>query len=305
LRGDLTGAWNNYEKAVASLEQLLTVRPDQTDYLTQLVEAYRRAGDLQGNPAFFHFDNQERARAFHEKGLKIAEQLAARDPQDAQAQGELSLALRRIGLVMRSSDPEKSAAALRRALDIVNTLLASAPGDLNHQRNVANTRLALSTTLRVQGKLAAALEQLNAALEGQRAILKRNPGGLLVREDMFDSLAALGDVRLAMGQADAALEQYNAALDMAHYLVERAPDNLYSERCLALASRHIAEYHAFLARQGAAAERSRHAAEAAAWYDKAIAIWSRWRSNNLALPYSARQETDVARARLALGQPAQ
>ena len=81
LEGDMQSAWNRYQEAVSTLEQLVNAEPDSTTFLENLAEAYRRSGDLQGNAAYFHFGNSDRANVFQRKALAIAQRLSARDPE--------------------------------------------------------------------------------------------------------------------------------------------------------------------------------------------------------------------------------
>jgi hypothetical protein len=62
---------------------------------------------------------------------------------------------------------------------------------------------------------------------------------------------------------------------------------LYEERCLALAETAMGNLEAAL----------RHRSEANAHYANALAIWSRWKSKNLARAYASLQEQSVLRAK--------
>ena len=101
LQGDLQGAWSRYQEAVNWLEPMADANPENPLILEELEEAYRRCGDLQGNPSYFHFGDVEKAGFYHKKALHLAEQLAARDPKNAMARASLSVALRRMGSVQR------------------------------------------------------------------------------------------------------------------------------------------------------------------------------------------------------------
>ena len=60
-------------------------------------------------------------------------------------------------------------------------------------------------------------------------------------------------------------------------------ENLYSERCLAIVYQGLGDYYA----ASPSHDRERNVAAAQQWYGKALAIWSRWRTNGIAVPYSA------------------
>ena len=293
LRGDLPGAWKHYQDAVASLEQLVEAHPGALGYLQDLEDAYRRSGELQGNPAYFHFGNSDRAESYLRKALQIAEQLVARDPQNAQAQAQLSRVLRRLGAVLRSSDPPQAAALYQRAMAILEDLMGGARDDLSYRRDLANTRLGLSYALRGLNKSKAALQEIEGALTIQRELLSRSRKDSVVREDMFDSLLALGELHLNTKEFGRAWESLSEAFSAAQSLIAQGKPSLYSERCLALASQRLGDYHALLASFAPVKERLSHSAEAQQRYQQAIDIWSKWRSRNLAVPYAQNRENDV------------
>lgn len=300
LAGDLQGAWARYQEAVGWLEQLVGRDPQNPHYLEELEEAYRRCGDLQGNPAYFHFGDLEKAGSYHSKALRIAEQLAARDPKDAAARAHLSISLRRMGAVRRTLEPAQAVELYREALEVMQVLIEGTPGDLNYKRDLANTHLGLASALRNAGMLRQSLEEVNIALVLQREMIKQSPDRLTVREDMFDSLLERGEIYQASRDMELALESLNEALQNAQLLFESNKQSLYSERCLAMVYQGLAEYHKALAAQASISERKKHMLEAATWYDKALGVWSRWRGHNLAVPFSTNREKEVLRAKAAL-----
>jgi hypothetical protein len=85
----------------------------------------------------------------------------------------------------------------------------------------------------------------------------------------------------------------NEAEAAAAEMVKNGPGNLYAQRCLALASRALGDYHARLARRGPVADRGFRRDQAAHRYREALSIWSRWRKANLGVPYSVNREREV------------
>ena len=301
MRGDLQGAWSRYREAVAWLEKLVETEPDEPSHLKDLEEAYRRCGDLQGNPAYFHFGDLEKAQLYHRKALRIAEQLAARDPNDAMARAELSVALRRMAAVVRGTEPAQAVELYREALVILQELIRRSPGDLSYQRDLANAHLGLAVALRNSNKFKLALSDIDTALKLQREMLARNPERAVVREDMFESLLTLGELKLRMRETAPAFEVLTEALKTAESLSDEGKAALYSERCLALVYQRLGDYEAYLASTLSGPGRAAHAASANAWYDKALSIWSRWRSQNLAVPFSTNQEKEILRVKATSG----
>ncbi len=300
LQGDLQNAWGHYQVAVRLLEELVDRDPENTTYRETLAEAYRRSGDLQGNTAYFHFGDPEKARFYQDKALRIARELAARDPNDASARSHLSVALRRMAAVQRDQQPAQAIQLYHEALDVLRALMKEASEDLNYQRDLGNTHLGLSIALHNSGRLKQAFEEVTAALSVQKQMLNRSPERLAVREDMFDSLLAVGGIRLDMHDPPAAIQSFDEALLTAQYLFNHNKRSLYAERCLAMSYAAVADYHAYLAVRGPKADRLTHRAESLAWYDKSLAIWSNWRSRGIAIPFSSNSERQILRKRASI-----
>jgi tetratricopeptide (TPR) repeat protein len=292
LRGDLQGAWTRNIEAVRWLEQLVAKDRDNPTLLDELEEAYRRAGDLQGNPSYFHFGDIEQAKFYHAKALRIAEQLSARDPNDAQARAQLSMALRRMGAVQREARPDEAAKLYQQSLSLLKPLMTETPDDLNYQRALANTQLGLAIALQNAGKYRQAIAEAASALAVQRAILQRSPDRMVVREDSFDAMITLGQLRLATGDSKEALALYTEGLQNAEFLYDRNKENLYAERCLAIAYESMGDYYA---------RDERNRPKARDWYGKALAVWTQWRVGNLAMPFASRREEGLRRRMASAG----
>jgi tetratricopeptide (TPR) repeat protein len=273
------------------LEQLVDADPENRGLVEQLEEAYRRSGDLQGNPSYFHFGDLEKAKFYHRKALRIAAQLTERDPKDAMARAQFSVALRRMAAVQRTTEPFQAVELYREALEHLRSLLDQSPADLNYQRDFANTQLGLAAALKNANRLKPALDAATMAISMQRTLLAKNPERLVIREDLFDSIANLAEIHLAMRDFDSAFASYQEALALAQVLYDNKGENLYSERCLAIVYQGLGHYYAALPN----GDLPRNKATAQQWYGKALAIWSRWHSHNVAVPYSANREKEILR----------
>lgn len=275
-----------YQDAVDRLERAVAGKPGQWPVLEDLADAYRRLGDLLGAPIYFHFGEAEAAEAYLTEALRIEQSFARHDPESAQARARLSLAWRRLGSVQRQKKPEAAEANYAQAIAIGEELLRMDPGDLNYQREVSNHHQVHAQALGQLGRFDAALQELEAAMRVQRRLVQELPNRTVVHEDWFHSLVASGDLRLQMGQPAAALPAYEHALAVARGLVDRDKENLYAERCFAVALRSLGDAHAALKRRD----------QAAGFYRQALDVWSRWDRDGIAVPYSSNQQADVRRA---------
>jgi tetratricopeptide (TPR) repeat protein len=304
LTGDLQGAWTAYDYAVKRLEETTLAGQSGTDYREQLQEAYRRAGDILGNPFFFHFGDARRAETYHRSALRLAEQLAERDSRNARAQAQLYDELRRLAAVMREGKPAESAALYARSLSGVEALWNQATEDLNYMRSLANTRLGYAHALSGMRNYKAALAQLELSLSLYRELISRDRERQVAEEDLFANLLAGGEVQLASGNLAAARQSLHEAFDIAHSFKQQGRARLYEQRCLALVEHRLGDLERALAKRSHSVDAANYRRQAGVHYENALAIWSQWTSHNLAVPYSTHQERAVLRAKLAFeGEP--
>ncbi len=297
LMGDLQGAWTSYDYAVKRLEETIATGRSGTDYREQLQEAYRRAGDILGNPSLFNFGDAHKAEQYHRNALSLAELLAERDARNARAKAQLYDQLRRLAAVMREEKPAEAAALYERSLNGVEALWNQAPQDLNYLRALANTRLGYAHALSRMHNYKAALVQLDRSLSLYRELLSRDRERQVAQEDLFENLLAGGEVQLASGSLGPAQQYLNEAYKIAQSFMQRGRARLYEQRCLALIEHRLGDLEHALARHSRGAEAVQHRHEASSHYENALAIWSRWRSQNLGVPYSTHQERIVLRAK--------
>ena len=144
LQGDIQGAWVRYQEAVTILEQLWLPRIRAvTTFLEHLAEAYRRSGDLQGNSAYFHFGDNEKAN-FYQPRREYCATLSDRDPNDATGAFPFEHRPTTHGRGAARREPARAIESYRKALGVLQSLMTDNPGDLNYQRDLANTHLGLS-----------------------------------------------------------------------------------------------------------------------------------------------------------------
>lgn len=289
IYGDVLGVMGNiqesrkaYEEAVTRLEPAVRAQPDQWADVEDLADAYRRLGDVLGAPIYFNFGESHQAEVYLAKALVLEQRMADHEPQSAQRQARLSMAFRRLGSVQREHDPAAAAASYERAIEIAEELRRGNPSDLNYQRELAIHRQVYGQALHRLGRLPAAQQQIETAIGVQRRLVEQLPNRTVLHEDLFHSLLALGDLK----PPQAAIPHYDEAAVIARRLRLKDEKNLYAERCAALAQEAIGSAQARL--------RDRKAAEKS--YRDALEVWTRWRTQGIAIPFSVRRERETARA---------
>ena len=292
IRGDVLGVMGrmeesraDYQEAVARLERATQAQPDFFPMVEDLADAYRRLGDLLGAPTYFNYGEPKLAATYLAKALALEQRMRDYEPQSVPQQSSVALAYRRLAAVQRDTEPAAAIASFEKAIAIAEDLLKTAPGDLNYRRELAVHRQMYAQALQRAGRRQVALQQIEQAIAAHRRLVEEVPGRTVLLEDLFHSLLAVGDLKLDMRQTEAALDHYNEAASIASKLRDQDSKSLYAERCVALSQEAIGNAHR-------AARKRREAAEA---YQRAQAVWSRWKDSGVAAPFSTRKEREVAR----------
>lgn len=285
VSGQLLQSRQAYTSAVESLERIGQSDPQNYAVMEDLADAYRRLGDLLGAPTYFHFAEPVLAASYLEKALAIERRLSAHDPYSVQGRSRLALALRRLASVERDAKPQQAVVLYREAIEVSQELLTNSPSDLSYQRELAVHRTGFARALVRLNKSEEASDQLSEALQTQRTLIARFPQRAVIREDLFHTLTALGTLSLSLHESESALAHYREALQVAQELLNRDHTSLYAERCVADAMRGVGDAYATLPHSDKSFARDAYA--------EALATWSRWNRDGIAVPHSTRQEQEL------------
>ncbi|MFN7928439.1 MAG: serine/threonine-protein kinase [Blastocatellia bacterium] len=296
-RGDLNGALQTFRQVQSIQEKLVKSPQPNKDDRYNLRLTYQAIGDVVGSPLTFSLGNPKAAAGYYRQALVIAEEFAEADPKDAKSQSDLTVIYRKMGNSLRDDDPAQSVAFIKRAVEVVATLLAAAPENLTFQRRQALNYLNIAYPLRRQKNYAEALKYLRLAEETQQAILAKDPVRTPVRQDLLATYNALGDVRLEMNDLNGAMEQYGKALVLAEKIAAAQPTDAYPRRDLA----DCYERHTNWFRQQALApktfpgDRYKHWRDARVWAQKNLAIWDNWTNYAASSSYNLNRREKAVR----------
>jgi tetratricopeptide (TPR) repeat protein len=276
--GNLAPAVEHARRAVALLQTLTTTYPAESSHRRHLVSASSDLGDLLGSPIEFSLGQWGAAEVEYRRALAVAETLAAADPRDAQGQLTVASLNRKLGNVVARRDARSAVDLHRRAVGILDKLLATAPQNVAYRRQQALNHLWLGQSQQRLGQPAAALGSVGEALQIQQDILKNDPARQTVRQDVVASYNVRGDLQLDMGADRAALQSYTAALDVAEKVFAAARLDEWArrdrldcyERMGNYWARHAVHPGLPVAAQVEAWNRARE------WHDKSLAEWREW-----------------------------
>jgi len=182
------------------------------------------------------------ARSAYESGLAIAEDLAKRDPGDAEWQRDLSVSHNKLGDVARAQgDLGAARSAYEAGIAIAEDLAKRDPDNAEWQRDLSVSHERLGDVARAQGDLGAARSAYEAGLAIREDLAKRDPDNAEWQRDLSVSHNKLGDVARAQGELGAARSAYQAGLAIREDLAKRDPDNAEWHRDLSVSHERLGD----------------------------------------------------------------
>jgi non-specific serine/threonine protein kinase/serine/threonine-protein kinase len=252
------------QSALEYLGSLDTAR-DRAE-LAQLVDAYRKIGDVQGNPTNANLGDTAGALASYAKAREIAERLLALDPSHSEARGGYALLLQRAAdTIAVTGDVQKAVAASRQSLDVF-VALARQDGSPDARQKAGTAHIKLGDLLGHPafpnlGDRTGALDHYRQSLAiyesvGWDATSRRYLGIIHER---------IGKMMEIDGRNAEALASYQRSFQIREALAADFPANSNSRRDLAIAHEKIGDLLTSTGR----------AAEALPRFEEALAIFER------------------------------
>ncbi|WP_139557084.1 tetratricopeptide repeat protein [Methylotetracoccus oryzae] len=191
--------------------------------LDLLGEALARRGDL------------PRSLDAYREALALAEELAARQPEDEERQRDLAVSLTKIGDA-KEARGELAAArdAYGKALAIFERQAKARPEDRQVRHDQALMHERLGRVLSAQSDFPGALKAFRLRQITLLQLTNEAPDQLNWQRELGHSYGALGDLFLTQGDRPAANAAYQRYQEIAQQVVRREPDNAEWQRDLAV-----------------------------------------------------------------------
>jgi eukaryotic-like serine/threonine-protein kinase len=200
----------------------------------ELAEAYRRVGDVQGNPFMANLGDVRGAAASYRKAIDLLEPMASASDGTSAEQATLATTyLVAAGLSLNDGRAEAALATSKKGLALRKMLASQQPNDAERQMDLAQAWQYVAFDANVAGKNAEAVDALAhqaAILEEQR---RARPADRAVRRSLGQNLYLAGDAAWNAQDLPRALESYRAAVALQDALAVEDPSSVTFRRDLA------------------------------------------------------------------------
>ena len=226
----------------------------------ELAEAYRRVGDVQGNPFMANLGDLRGAVASYDKAIALLEPgIGSPDASDEERATLATVYLAGGGLLLSEGNSRAGLDMAKKGLALRQALAARAPGDAHRQMDLSQAWQYVAFDATAAGKK----EEAAAALAAQAAILEArrqaDPSDRGVRRSLGQNLYLSAAAFQSGGDGAHALDAYRQAARIQEELVREDPSSVTYRRDLAWSHIETGNLEIALANPGAALEEYRSA----------------------------------------------
>ena len=220
------------ERALQYLTRLSTQAGNDRSLQHELVVAYQRIGDIQGNPYFANLGDANGALSSYRQALALCEQLLRTDSHDPIARGALALSHRRVADMLAATGAMSAALesyeTARRQYD---ALLVDYPHDRTLIRERAANETVRAALLVYNGDAIPGLELLKQTLPVLQSLVVDSDMDAPAWRDLEICHQKLGQALAATGDTEGALDHYDQALQIALKGSRQNPASARAARC--------------------------------------------------------------------------
>ncbi|MBI2689128.1 MAG: protein kinase [Acidobacteria bacterium] len=215
--GDLSGARDYHQKALAIYEQLAAANPIAARPKRELSFALEDLGDLESRAG-----NAAAAKPYYRRSFELRRELAVSDPQNLQARRDLAYALLKQG-------------SLDDALESFRQLAVLDPANILARRDLALAWERQGNGQLAAGNNSAALASYRQLLQAARDWIQRDPANPYANQMLAVAEMKMAEVLPRTGDRTGAVTSARTAVRMVDTLLEKEKDNALFQRDRAFA----------------------------------------------------------------------
>jgi len=250
------------QDALEYLDHLSSETGSDQTLQRELAAAYRKVGDVQGNPYLANLGETKGALESYRKALMIRQQLFKENPTDAQTKLDLAEAYKNVGDVLwGSGDNQESLSNYQTALKIFRDLSGSDPANMEYHEALSEAYNGIGHVQEQSDDPKGALESYRNMLTQAEGLTAADPANKSFRRDVAVGNIKLADALHDTGDDQASLQCYQKAAALLSELASLDTNNTLAQRDLALAYSRLAYQYGQLKEYGKATEFSRKTIE--------------------------------------------
>jgi non-specific serine/threonine protein kinase/serine/threonine-protein kinase len=208
--GDLTGALESYQKALAIREKFALIPPGNATDRRDLAVTYTARGDV-----FTSKLELDRATASFHKAIALDEGIVSADRNDSEAQRNLWMCYRKLGYATALGGELNGALNFfRKAREINELVLAADPTSPQVRKDLATTHTSMGEVTAELRDMAGALESFRKAIAIDQELLATDPANSDNQLDVATDYLNIGEATYYSGDARNALENYRKAIQI-------------------------------------------------------------------------------------------
>jgi non-specific serine/threonine protein kinase/serine/threonine-protein kinase len=235
------------KRALEYLDSLAQESQGDASLQRELVAAYLKVGNVQGNPNNANLGDTAGALESYRKALAIAARLTASDPSDAQARRFVGVVSEKMSDAQAATgDAAGAVESQRKSLSIFKAIADAAPANAEAQRSLAISYVKLGDVLgnanfNNSGDAAGAMQSYRASAEILETFHAADSANPKTRRLLGLIYERLGTMLEAAGSADEALETFRKSKAIREPLAAEFPTDTDAVRDAAIAHEKIGD----------------------------------------------------------------
>ena len=274
--GDTTGALEHRRRALAVMETVHAIAPDDVATIRQLGGAYSKLGNQLGNPNFPNVGDPAGALTQLERAVAAFARGVAAYPSNALLRRNLAIAHSNVADVLVALNrPGEALERQRTALATFEELATADPANAAAKNDVAISVSKVAEMLDTSGRSADAVREYRRALEIHVALVQADPASDAMKLEVASDHNRLATAEARIGQRQASLDSHTRAVTLVRELQARNPGNVELKVALGLALAGRADaYAAFARRRPSPPTRAADLAAAERDYAESVALFT-------------------------------
>jgi serine/threonine protein kinase len=207
----------------------------------ELADAYRKVGDVQGDPLGSNLGDSAGARKSYQRAVEILEALQTRFPDDQRVHQALVTSYAKLASVMRVLGDNNTALETYTRAETLGERLQSSTPSRRTLMDLATIHDYKARTLTQMSRVQESLDSIRKALNINRIVLSGNPNDVEMQSNVATNHATLGINLARLERLPEAVSEFRKSVEMREKLVAGNPNNARLLRQLIIAYSHLGD----------------------------------------------------------------